>query len=1053
MSKFFIDRPIFAWVIAIVIMLAGALSIMRLPVEQYPTLAPPSVQISANYPGASAQTVENTVTQVIEQKMNGIDNLLYMSSTSDSSGNVSITLTFKSGTDPDIAQVQVQNKLQLAMPLLPQEVQQQGVNVQKATKNVLVVVGLISEDGRYTQSDLSDLLVSKVQDPLSRTNGVGEVMVFGAQHAMRIWLDPDKLVSYKLDTSNIITAIKAENAEVSVGQLGGNPAVPGQQLNATILAQSRMQTPEEFQNILLRVNEDGSKIHLKDVARVEVGSENYEVVVRHNGKPSSGMAVKMAAGANALDTVDAVKEKMEELSAFFPPGIKVIYPYDTTPFVRLSIHEVVITLFEAILLVFGVMYLFLQNFRATLIPTIAVPVVLLGTFGVLSAFGFTINTLTMFAMVLAIGLLVDDAIVVVENVERVMGEEKLPPREATRKSMSQITGALVGIAMVLSAVFVPMAFMTGSTGAIYRQFSLTLVSAMGLSVLVALILTPALCATILRPVERGEDNWVNTGFFGWFNRNFERSRRFYLSSVRHILGNKGSYVVIYVLIFTILGVLFMRLPTSFLPDEDQGIMMAQVQTPVGATRERTKKAVDAVGAYFMTQEKENVESAFTVTGFSFAGRGQNAGMAFIKLKDWSVRNRPDQKAKAIALRAMMKLSALKDAQVYAMVPPPIIELGNATGFDLELQDQAGLGHDVLMQAKNQVLMEAWKNPALSAVRPNGLDDTPQFHIDVDRAKASALGLSLSNINATLSTAWGSSYVNDFIENGRVKKVYVQADAPYRMMPDDVDRWQVRNNQGQMIPFSTFTSSYWAYGSPQLERYNGVPSREIMGAPAPGHSSGEAMSIMEEIASHLPKGIGYEWTGISYEERLAGSQAPGLYALSVLVVFLCLAALYESWSIPFAVILIVPLGIVGSVVAVSLRGLSNDVYFQVALLTTVGLAAKNAILIVEFAKVLHDKGMPYMEAALEAARIRLRPILMTSMAFILGVFPLAIADGAGSGAQNAVGIGVTGGMVSATFLAVFFVPLFFVLIQKTFGKEGKGSSNTQDKPLHEGAKTL
>ncbi|NFV80874.1 efflux RND transporter permease subunit [Magnetospirillum aberrantis] len=1034
MSRFFIDRPVFAWVIAIVIMLAGGLAILDLPIEQYPRIAPPSVQITASYPGASAQTLENSVTQVIEQKMNGIDHLRYMYSTSDSAGNVSITLTFEPEANPDIAQVQVQNKLQLATPLLPQEVQQQGVKVAKATKNFLMVVGLVSTDERMAGADLSDYLVSSVQDDISRLPGVGEVMVFGAQHAMRIWLNPDKLVSYKITASDISSAIKAQNAEVSAGQIGGAPAVPGQQINATIIAQSRLETPEQFGNILLKVNTDGSQVRLKDVARIEIGSESYENVARYNGKPAAGLAVKLATGANALDTAELVRKRFAELKPFFPQGVDVVYPYDTTPFVKISIEEVVKTLVEAIVLVFLVMYLFLQNFRATLIPTIAVPVVLLGTFGILAACGFTINTLTMFAMVLAIGLLVDDAIVVVENVERVMSDEGLPPREATRKSMGQITGALVGIALVLSAVFVPMAFFGGSTGAIYRQFSLTLVSAMALSVLVALVLTPALCATMLKHVERGHA-WETKGFFGWFNRLFDRSRNAYGKGVQGVLRRSGRFLLVYAVLLVGLGFLFTRMPSSFLPDEDQGIMFVQVSTPASATQERTIEALKKAEDYFLNVEKDNVAGLFTVAGFNFSGRGQNSGMAFVQMKDWSVRKNPNQKVGAIAMRAMRALSTVKDAMVFAFTPPAVVELGNATGFDLHLMDRGNLGHEKLMAARNQLLGMAAQNPALMAVRPNGLEDTPQFRVNVDREKASALGLSLSDVNTTLSAAWGSSYVNDFMDNGRVKKVYMQADAPFRMQPEDLNRWEVKNLSGQTVPFSTIMSTRWSYGSPQLERYNGTPSREIMGAPAPGHSSGEAMAIIEDIASKLPPGIGLSWTGLSYEERLAGSQAPALYAISVLVVFLCLAALYESWSIPFSVMLVVPLGVLGAVAAALMRGLPNDVYFQVGLLTTMGLAAKNAILIVEFAKDIHEReGKSLVDAAIEASQQRLRPIIMTSLAFILGVLPLAIANGAGSGAQNAIGVGVMGGMISATVLAIFFVPLFFVVVLHYFARK-------------------
>ena len=1035
MSRFFIDRPVFAWVIAIVIMLAGGLSILGLPIEQYPRIAPPTVQISTSYPGASAQTVENTVTQVIEQKMNGLDNLRYMSSTSDSTGYVAITLTFDPQANPDIAQVQVQNKLQLAMPLLPQEVQSQGVKVAKATKNFLMVVGLVSPDGRLSGGELSDYLVSRIQDDISRLPGVGEVTVFGAQHAMRIWLNPDRMISYKLAVTDITAALKAQNAEISAGQIGGAPAMPGQQINASITAQSRLESPEQFGNILVRVNADGSQVRLKDVARIEIGAESYENVARYNGNPASGLAIKLATGANALDTAERVRARFDELKPYFPAGVEAVFPYDTTPFVKISIEEVVKTLVEAIVLVFLVMYLFLQNFRATLIPTIAVPVVLLGTFGVLSACGFTINTLTMFAMVLAIGLLVDDAIVVVENVERVMSEEGLPPREATRKSMDQITGALIGIALVLSAVFVPMAFFGGSTGAIYRQFSLTLVSAMALSVLVALVLTPALCATILKPVERGH-GWETKGFFGWFNRVFERSRRTYRWSLRGILKRGGRMLAVYALLLGGLGYLFVHLPSSFLPDEDQGILFAQISTPAGATQERTIEVLKKVEAHFLGVEKDNVTSLFTVAGFSFSGRGQNSGIAFVRLKDWSERTRAEQSAKAVAYRAMGMLSVVKEAFIFAFTPPAVMELGNATGFDMQLQDRGNLGHAALMAARNQLLGMAAQNPALVGVRPNGLEDTPQFQVSLDREKASALGLSLSDVNTTLSAAWGSTYVNDFMDQGRIKKVYLQSDAPYRMLPEDLFRWEVRNNLGQMVPFSTIMTSHWGYGSPQLERYNGAPSREIMGAAAPGRSSGEAMDIMEQIAGKLPPGISLSWTGLSYEERLAGSQAPALYAISILVVFLCLAALYESWSIPFSVMLVVPLGVLGAVVAVYLRGLPNDVYFQVGLLTTIGLSAKNAILIVEFAKDLHERGRSITGAVIEAAHQRLRPILMTSLAFVLGVMPLAIAHGAGSGAQNAIGIGVMGGMISATVLAIFFVPVFFAVVMRHLARPPK-----------------
>ncbi|EAA5268061.1 efflux RND transporter permease subunit [Salmonella enterica] len=1034
MANFFIRRPIFAWVLAIILMMAGALAIMQLPVAQYPTIAPPAVSISATYPGADAQTVQDTVTQVIEQNMNGIDNLMYMSSTSDSAGSVTITLTFQSGTDPDIAQVQVQNKLQLATPLLPQEVQQQGISVEKSSSSFLMVAGFVSDNPNTTQDDISDYVASNIKDSISRLNGVGDVQLFGAQYAMRIWLDANLLNKYQLTPVDVINQLKVQNDQIAAGQLGGTPALPGQQLNASIIAQTRLKDPEEFGKVTLRVNTDGSVVHLKDVARIELGGENYNVVARINGKPASGLGIKLATGANALDTATAIKAKLAELQPFFPQGMKVVYPYDTTPFVKISIHEVVKTLFEAIILVFLVMYLFLQNIRATLIPTIAVPVVLLGTFAVLAAFGYSINTLTMFGMVLAIGLLVDDAIVVVENVERVMMEDNLPPREATEKSMSQIQGALVGIAMVLSAVFIPMAFFGGSTGAIYRQFSITIVSAMALSVLVALILTPALCATLLKPVS-AEHHEKKSGFFGWFNTRFDHSVNHYTNSVSGIVRNTGRYLIIYLLIVVGMAVLFLRLPTSFLPEEDQGVFLTMIQLPSGATQERTQKVLDQVTHYYLNNEKANVESVFTVNGFSFSGQGQNSGMAFVSLKPWEERNGEENSVEAVIARATRAFSQIRDGLVFPFNMPAIVELGTATGFDFELIDQGGLGHDALTKARNQLLGMVAKHPDLLVrVRPNGLEDTPQFKLDVDQEKAQALGVSLSDINETISAALGGYYVNDFIDRGRVKKVYVQADAQFRMLPGDINNLYVRSANDEMVPFSTFSSARWIYGSPRLERYNGMPSMELLGEAAPGRSTGEAMSLMENLASQLPNGIGYDWTGMSYQERLSGNQAPALYAISLIVVFLCLAALYESWSIPFSVMLVVPLGVVGALLAASLRGLNNDVYFQVGLLTTIGLSAKNAILIVEFAKDLMEKeGRGLIEATLEASRMRLRPILMTSLAFILGVMPLVISRGAGSGAQNAVGTGVMGGMLTATLLAIFFVPVFFVVVKRRFNR--------------------
>ncbi|ENL8991870.1 efflux RND transporter permease subunit [Salmonella enterica] len=1034
MANFFIRRPIFAWVLAIILMMAGALAIMQLPVAQYPTIAPPAVSISATYPGADAQTVQDTVTQVIEQNMNGIDNLMYMSSTSDSAGSVTITLTFQSGTDPDIAQVQVQNKLQLATPLLPQEVQQQGISVEKSSSSFLMVAGFVSDNPNTTQDDISDYVASNIKDSVSRLNGVGDVQLFGAQYAMRIWLDANLLNKYQLTPVDVINQLKVQNDQIAAGQLGGTPALPGQQLNASIIAQTRLKDPQEFGKVTLRVNADGSVVHLKDVARIELGGENYNVVARINGKPASGLGIKLATGANALDTATAIKAKLAELQPFFPQGMKVVYPYDTTPFVKISIHEVVKTLFEAIILVFLVMYLFLQNIRATLIPTIAVPVVLLGTFAILAAFGYSINTLTMFGMVLAIGLLVDDAIVVVENVERVMMEDNLSPREATEKSMSQIQGALVGIAMVLSAVFIPMAFFGGSTGAIYRQLSITIVSAMALSVLVALILTPALCATLLKPVS-AEHHEKKSGFFGWFNARFDHSVNHYTNSVSGIVRNTGRYLIIYLLIVVGMAVLFLRLPTSFLPEEDQGVFLTMIQLPSGATQERTQKVLDQVTHYYLNNEKANVESVFTVNGFSFSGQGQNSGMAFVSLKPWEERSGEKNSVEAVIARATRAFSQIRDGLVFPFNMPAIVELGTATGFDFELIDQGGLGHDALTKARNQLLGMVAQHPDLLVrVRPNGLEDTPQFKLDVDQEKAQALGVSLSDINETISAALGGYYVNDFIDRGRVKKVYVQADAQFRMLPEDINNLYVRSANGEMVPFSTFSSARWIYGSPRLERYNGMPSMELLGEAAPGRSTGEAMALMENLASRLPNGIGYDWTGMSYQERLSGNQAPALYAISLIVVFLCLAALYESWSIPFSVMLVVPLGVVGALLAASLRGLNNDVYFQVGLLTTIGLSAKNAILIVEFAKDLMEKeGRGLIEATLEASRMRLRPILMTSLAFILGVMPLVISRGAGSGAQNAVGTGVMGGMLTATLLAIFFVPVFFVVVKRRFNR--------------------
>ncbi len=1047
-SQFFINRPVFAWVLAIITMMAGILAIKTLPVAQYPAIAPPEIAINATYPGASAQTVEDTVTQVIEQKMNGIDSLRYIGSSSDSSGHVTITLTFDAGTDPNIAQVQVQNKLQLAIPLLPQVVQQQGISVAKSTRNFLIIIGIVSEDGSLDRYDLTDYMVSHVQDVISRVEGVGEVQMFGSQYAMRIWLDADKLNAYRLTPGDVRQAIRAQNVQVSAGQFGGQPAVKGQQLNASITAQTLLQTPEQFGDILLRTTEDGATVRLRDVARVELGSESYDAEGLYNGKPASGMALRLASGANALSAAKAVKAKMAELERYFPEGVTLVYSYDTTPFVKISIEEVVKTLIEAIALVFLVMFLFLQNIRATLIPTIAVPVVLLGTFALIDAFGFTINTLTMFAMVLAIGLLVDDAIVVVENVERIMSEEGLSPREATRRSMKQISSALVAIALVLSAVFIPMAFFAGSTGVIYRQFSITIVSAMALSVLVALILTPALCASMLKPLEKGhhlgETGWFK-GFFRWFNKMYDRGNHVYQTWVGRALAKSGRYLLIYGMILAVVGLIYTRLPTAYLPDEDQGMLLSLVQLPTGATLDRTLAVTETMRQHFMENEKEAVRSMFSVAGFSFAGRGQNNGMAFVSLRDWKERNRPDLKVQAVAGRAMGAFSQIRDAMVFAFAPPAVMEMGTANGFDFQLQDRGGLGHEALMQARDQLLGLAAQSPILSNVRPNGQNDQPEYKIEVSPERVGALGLSMSDVNDTLSTAWGSSYVNDFIDRGRIKRVYMQADAEFRMTPDDLDRWYVRNNKGEMVPFSAFATGHWQYGSPRRERFNGMPSVEILGEPAPGKSSGDAMAEMERLAGQLPAGIGYEWTGISFQERIAGAQTPILYSLSILVVFLCLAALYESWAIPFSVMLVIPLGIVGALVGTYARGLANDVYFQVGFLTTIGLSSKNAILIVEFAKELMEQGKGLVEATLEAARLRLRPILMTSMAFILGVLPLAKSTGAGSGAQNAIGTAVVGGTLTGTFLALIFIPMFFYLVRRIFKSKPRVESAVISSP--------
>ena len=1047
MARFFIDRPIFAWVIAILMMLAGIVSLRNLPVERYPSIAPPAISVSAIYPGASAKVLEDSVTQVIEQQMKGLDGLIYMASNSSGVGRAEVRLTFENGTDPDIAQVQVQNKLQTAMPLLPQEVQRQGVVTSKGSAGFLMVVGFVSEDGKLGRDDIGDYIVSNVVDPLSRVPGVGNLQVFGSKYAMRIWLDPGKLDGYKLAVGDILSALQAQNAQVALGQLGGAPAVEGQQLNATINAQDRLQTPEQFRDVIVRANPDGSTLTLGDVARVEIGPETYEFETRYNRQPAVGVAISLATGANALDTSDAVNAQLKALEPYFPAGLKTVVPFDTTPFVRVSIKSVVQTLVEAIVLVFLVMYLFLQNLRATLIPTIAVPVVLLATVATLYTLGFSINMLTMFAMVLAIGLLVDDAIGVVENVERVMSEEGLPPKEAARKSMDQITGALVGIGVVLAAVFVPMAFMSGSTGIIYRQFTATIVTAMGFSVVVAIVLTPALCATLLKPMKPGEHH-VHAGgplgrFFDWFNTRFDRGNARYQRGVKGILHRPGRFMAVFAALLVAMGLMFLRLPSSFLPDEDQGVLMAMVQAPVGSSQQRTLQAMYRMEDHFLDQEKDNVESVLMVQGFSFAGAGQNTGMAFIKLKDWSERTSPDAQASAIAGRAMGALMRIKDAMIFAFSPPPMPELGTSAGFTLMLKDNAGLGHAALLDARNQLLGMAGQSKLLANVRPNGMEDTPQLRVDVDPAKAEALGVPVAAINQTLAVGWGGAYVDDFIDRGRVKRVYMQADAPFRMLPEDFLKWSVRNRTGEMVPFSSFATTRWEYGSPRLERYNGVPSMEIQGQAAPGASSGEAMDEMEALVAKLPAGIGMEWTAMSYQERQAGSQTFMLYALSLLIVFLVLAALYESWSVPTAVLMVAPLGILGAALFSNLRGFERDVYYQVGMLTTIGLTSKNAVLIIEFAKQnLERHGMHLVPAIMHAVHDRLRPIIMTSLAFGLGVLPLAIASGAGSGAQQVIGTSVLGGMIVGTALGVFFIPLFYLVIEKLFDARHRNDPETE-----------
>ena len=1049
LSKFFLDRPVFAWVIAIILLSLGGLSIYSMPIAQYPPIAPPSISITAYYPGASAETVENTVTQIIEQKMTGLDGMLYLSGSSSSSGEARLEMTFTPGTDPDIAWSKVQNKLQLAMASLPDEVQRSGVKVSKSTRNYLIVVGLISEDGSMRGEDLRDYAQSTLEKVLSRVPGVGEVENFGTQYAMRVWLDPDKLNSFNLTMGDVITALNAYNVEVSAGQFGGAPAVPGQHLNSPIIVQHLLQTPDQFADIPLRINQDGSVVRIKDVGRTELGSERSDIVGFHNGRPSAAMAIRQASGANALTTAQAIKDKMEEMSRYFPHGMKVVYPYDTTPFTKVAIHEVVKTLFEAVVLVFLIMFLFMGNIRATLIPTIAVPVVLMGTFAVLDFCGYSINMLTMFAMVLAIGLLVDDAIVVVENVERIMSEEGLSPREATARSMDEITSALIGIGLVLSAVFGPMAFFQGSTGVLYRQFSITIIASMLLSVLVALILTPVLCATFLKPVPKGHQPSENVvfflrPFFRVFDKVFYKARAVYVGMVGHSFAKATRYILLYCGIVVLVGFLFHRMPTSYIPDEDQGILTIQATLPPGTnTLEQAQAVMQRVRDYFLTQEKDAVESVMDISGVSFGGQGQNMALGFVKLKDWDLRPGDNLKVKALASRAMREFSKIKEAQVFAFPPPPVVELGMATGFDFELQDRGGLGHNALMAARNQLLDMARHDPRLVRVRPNGMEDVPEYYLEVDWDKAGALGVPIDSIHTTIAAAFGSSYVNNFIQGGRVKQVYVQADAPYRMLPQDLNKLYVRNTAGKMVPVAAFATGRWSTGSPKLERYNAFPSINIWGEPAPGHSTGEAMAVMESFAAKLPQGIGFDWTGLSFQERMATAQGPILYAFSIFVIFLCVAALYESWTIPIVNMLMLPLGVLGAIVATSLRGFPNDVYFQIGFLTTLGLSTKNAILIIQFIQERMGHGETLIEATLGAVKTRFRPVMMTSLAFFFGVLPLALANGAGAGAMNAIGTAVCGGMISATFIDLIFIPLFFVVVSKRFSGRHMPSKSLQE----------
>lgn len=1042
MSKYFINRPIFAWVIAILIMLVGIIAMRHLPVEQYPQIAPPTVSVSAVYPGADAQTVENTVTQVIEQQMKGLDGLMYMSSGSSANGLASITLTFENDVDPDTAQIQVQNKLQAATSSLPVDVQRQGLSVNKSGSSFLMVASFISEDGSMTQSDIADYINTNVVDSLSRVNGVGSLNVFGSPYAMRIWLDPAKLSSYALMPSDVLTAIRSQNVQVSAGQLASLPTdLDRQVINATVSVQSFLQTPKEFGQILLKTDTSGAKVYLKDVADIELGSESYAVKTLYNGQEAAGMGIMLASGANALQVRQAVQERLDELSQGFPAGLKIVVPYDTTPFVKLSIQQVVMTLLEAIVLVFLVMFLFLQNWRATIIPTLAVPVIILGTCAVLFLFGFTINILTMFAMVLAIGLLVDDAIVVVENVERLLEENpNISVKEATTRSMDEISKVVIGIAIILSVVFVPMIFFGGSSGVIYRQFAVTLIASMSLSAVIALIFTPALCVTILKR-QPHKDVHTQKGFFGWFNRFFFKASRDYEHFVGKTFNAKWFFAIAYVGVIIVIALIFMRLPTSFVPEEDQGILMTLVQLPAGSTLDQTEEVMAKVGGYFHEQEADNVESVFTVSGFSFGASGQNTGLAFVKLKDWGERNTKDSVAQAIAGRAMVLNAMIPEATlVYPIVPPAIQGFGNASGFNLQLQDIGGVGHAKLLDARNMLLGMSAQNEHVVGVRPNGQEDAPKLKVNINQEQAAAYDLDMTTINTTLAQAFGGSYVNDFIDRGRIKKVYMQGNPDSRATPEDINKWHVRNAQGQMISFGAFSDSQWEFGSLALHRYNGLSSLNVQGVAAPGKSTGDAMLAMEEMIAQLPEGIGHEWTGLSLEERKSGGQALSLYIISMLVVFLCLAALYESWSVPFSVMLVIPLGVIGAVVFTMLRGFANDVYLQVGLLTVIGLSAKNAILIIEFAKAIQESGKSLKESVMTAARLRLRPIIMTSLAFGIGVVPLMIATGAGSGSQNAVGTSVVGGVITATFLGVFFIPMFYVWVRSVFPYKHKKTTN-------------